>query len=181
MKRISLCLIWFLSACGMGGNPSIETASEIVRHEIYLVRHAEKQAGDDPSLTAAGVERAELLAQILGDKGVTNIHSTNLKRTLETAAPLATQTGLEVALYDPSDLDAFADTLEANVGVHLVVGHSNTTPQLATALGGDPGREIDEATEYDRLYVITLSEDPIASRIDRFGVRYQPDAVLDAE
>jgi hypothetical protein len=34
-----------------------------------------------------------------------------------------------------------------------VVGHSNTTPELAGLLGGDPGSPISE-DEYDRLYAI---------------------------
>ena len=45
---------------------------------------------------------------------------------------------------------------------------------LAAALGGAPGTPIDESTEYDRLYVIDLSFDGPVSRIERFGVRYQP-------
>ncbi|MEM6654081.1 MAG: phosphoglycerate mutase family protein, partial [Pseudomonadota bacterium] len=148
---------------------------------IYLVRHAEKQAGPDPSLTAAGQARAERLADILADKGLTQIHSTNLKRTLETAAPIAARAGLPVSLYEADDLDAFAETLAASPGAHLVVGHSNTTPPLAAALGGDPGDEIDEASEYDRLYVITLDAGEITSEIERFGVRYDAAATAPAE
>ena len=90
-----------------------------------------------------------------------------------TAAPIAARTGLEIELYDASDLAAFADTLRATEGVHLVVGHSNTTPPLVQALGGDPGSDIDEASEYDRLYVVTIQSDTVSSRIDRYGIRYE--------
>ena len=92
------------------------------------------------------------------------------------AAPLAARTGIEVTLYDPRDLAAFADELIATPGRHLVVGHSNTTPQLAEALGGEPGSEINEASEYDRLYVITLSGSGVSSEIRRYGVRDQGNA-----
>ena len=36
-----------------------------------------------------------------------------------------------------------------------MVGHSNTTPALVEALGGDPGSPI-ESLEYDRLYMVTF-------------------------
>lgn len=173
MRLISLALLLVLTACGASDAPGPDQIDSITTHEFYLVRHAEKQTGDDPLLTPEGEARAATLAQILADKGLTQIHSTNYRRTLETAAPIAERTGLEVALYDPRDLSGFADELRASKGVHLVVGHSNTTPQLAQALGAEPGSEIDESSEYDRLYVITLDSGEISSRIERFGVRYQ--------
>ncbi|MEL6858442.1 MAG: phosphoglycerate mutase family protein [Pseudomonadota bacterium] len=174
MKIVSLLLLFAVGACAIDSTtPETVEAPTVTVHEIYLVRHAEKQTGDDPALTADGAARAETLAEILSEKALTHIHSTNLKRTLETAAPIAALMGIEVEVYDASDLAAFALQLQATPGVHLVVGHSNTTPSLAEALGGDPGTAIDEASEYDRLYVIDLSPEMSTSRIDRFGVRYQ--------
>ena len=161
------------SACA-APEPSAETsATARDGHEIILVRHAEKLGGDDPSLSEAGIARADTLSEILSDAGLTHIHSTSYRRTLETAAPIAAQTGIEVRLYEASDLEGFADLLQATPGTHLVVGHSNTTPYLASLLGGDPGSEIDEASEYDRLYKIDLSENPPTSAIERYGVRYE--------
>ncbi len=139
-------------------------------HTIYLVRHAEKVLGvDDPALTPEGAARAEALADRLAGAGLTHIHSSDTKRTRDTAAPIAAAAGLEVELYNPRDLPAMAARLEATPGRHLVVGHSNTTPPLAELLGAEPGAEIVEATEYDRLYVITLDADGVSSRIERFG------------
>ena len=168
----SIVLALLLGACSTVKHDATDQAPTVAAHQIYLVRHAEKQTGSDPSLTDAGHQRAVLLADLLADKGVTHIHSTNYRRTLETAAPLAERLGLQVELYDPSDLEAFADTLASMPGAHLVVGHSNTPPPLAEALGGDPGSDIDEAAEYDRLYVITLNASDVDSRIERFGDRY---------
>ncbi|MEM9181015.1 MAG: histidine phosphatase family protein [Pseudomonadota bacterium] len=173
MKLLPILILLISSACSpVGSSSNSETESAAV-HEIYLVRHAEKQLGNDPSLTPAGQTRAETLAEILSDKGLTQIYSTDYKRTLATAAPIAARTGLEIELYDASDLAAFANTLRATEGVHLVVGHSNTTPPLVQALGGDPGSDIDEASEYDRLYIVTIQPDTVSSRIDRYGVRYE--------
>ena len=173
MKMISILLALALASCVQLNHDTAPEAEAAAQHEIYLVRHAEKQTGDNPALTDAGKVRAETLAELLSDKDLTEIFSTNYKRTLETAAPIAERTGLEVQLYDATDLDAFAKVLKSKDGVILVVGHSNTTPPLAAALGGDPGTPIDESTEYDRLYVIDLSGDAPTSRIERFGVRYR--------
>ena len=57
----------------------------------------------------------------------------------------------------------------------LVVGHSNTTPQLAELLGAEPGDPIVEKTEYDRLYVINL--DTGEGTIQRFGAPSQTEAI----
>jgi broad specificity phosphatase PhoE len=141
---------------------------------IYLVRHAEKQTGDDPSLTSAGAARADLLGDALGDAGIIRIYSTDYARTRETASPLAKSVSVAVDLYDASDLPAFAAVLNSHNGSMLVVGHSNTIPALVKILGGDPGAQINEAAEYDRLYVVRISGDEVASELRRYGNLYQP-------
>lgn len=173
MKIKLIFLLVALSVCCACENDSVNRATSNNLHGVYLVRHAEKLTGKDPSLTNAGKERAETLAQFMSDKELTHIHSTNYKRTLETAAPVAAQTDIEIQIYDPSNLETFAGVLQSTPGIHLVVGHSNTTPQLARALGADPGSEIDEQSEYDRLYVIHLSPGVPTNNIERYGVRYQ--------
>jgi len=159
----------FLTACQTLPAPETGTA--------YLVRHAEKVTADsqmimddpnDPQLTPVGLVRAQDLADRLVDADVTVIWSTDTTRTRSTAAPLAERLGLEVQIYDASDLEAFAAQLKSNAGSNvLVVGHSNTTPGLAEALGADPGAPIVEKGENDRLYVINLTTG--TGEIQRFG------------
>lgn len=141
---------------------------------LYLVRHAEKTAAaSDPGLTEDGTRRAEALAERLEDAGVSAIYSTDYTRTQDTARPLAERLSLTVKSYDPSDLTSFAKTVQAEGGSILIVGHSNTTPQLVEALGGDGGTPITEATEYDRLYVLTLSDGGVDTDLQRYGVPTQ--------
>ena len=122
---------------------------------IYLVRHAEKvDDSRDPPLSELGLERALLLAQMLRDADLTHLHSTDLERTRDTANPIALQTGLKVQIYNPQHLTEFAGLLRSIPGRHLVVGHSNTTPQLVRLLGGKSSEIADD--EYDRLYVLTI-------------------------
>ena len=150
-----------LAAIGLSCQPTAETpapAPETPAPEesvFFLVRHAEKaDQSEDPPLTEWGHARARNLARLLKDAGVGAIHSSDFVRTRDTAAPLATSLGLEVALYDPNDLPGLVQTLTGSAGRVLVVGHSNTTPELAGLRGGEPGSPIPE-DEYDRLYVLT--------------------------
>lgn len=137
--------------------------------EAFLVRHAEKQKGDDPALTEAGTKRAEDLADLLIDANIEHILSSDFRRTRDTAAPLAVRLGLTVELYDPRDLPGLVGQLKEAGGRYLIVGHSNTTPYLAHLLGGDHGGPITEATEYDRLYYIAREGDDVSSVILRYG------------
>ena len=136
---------------------------------IYLVRHAEKlDDSRDPPLSDAGKARAEELARMLADAGVTHVWSTDFARTRSTAAPAAVRAGLQVELYDPSKAREFVDQLKRTPGRHLVVGHSNTTPALVQLLGGSPGAAISD-TEYDRLYVVVVDPGGTTSTLLRFG------------
>lgn len=143
---------------------------------IYFVRHAETatETADprDPPLSAEGEQRAVTLARVLAETGLLSVHSTDLNRTRSTAAPVAEAFGLEVETYDPFDEEAIvglADRLKSTPGGHLIVGHSNTTPEFVEAFGGDPISPIAE-TEYDRLYVLTVgSSGDLVSTLLRYG------------
>ena len=64
------------------------------------------------------------------------------------------------------------EELKAMGGRHLVLGHSNTTPGMVRALGGDPGSGIEEM-EYDRLYIVTVTDDGVSTVLIRFGAPYE--------
>ena len=122
---------------------------------IYLVRHGEKASvGHDPALTPQGRLRAQNIAAILHRTGIQAIFSTPTARTLQTAQPLAQQLGLPIERYDPATQKALVDKVNALRGAVLVVGHSNTLPELVRLFGGAPGADIGD-DEYDRLYQLT--------------------------
>jgi broad specificity phosphatase PhoE len=126
---------------------------------LVLVRHAEKvdeTQGSD--LTPSGRNRARALAEMLRHAGIDAVYSTDYLRTRETAKPTAELIGKSIDIYDGDKLPAFASELRAKGGRALVVGHSDTTPELVASLGGDPGPDI-APDEYDRIYVLTLSAD----------------------
>lgn len=138
---------------------------------VYLVRHAEKTAGGrDPQLSEAGVQRASALASVLGNAGLDHVHSSNYRRTRNTALPTAQHLGMDLELYDPRNLDTLAEKLTAKGGYHLVVGHSNTTPSLVRLLGGEPGDDIREKTEFDRIYAVTRDRAGVVRSVQfRYG------------
>ena len=131
----------------------IITDAVSAQHVMYLVRHAEKQKGSDPSLTKAGHERAAALAEFLKDKNINAVFSTDYKRTLETAEPTAKQAGVEVRKYDPRDLPLMKGQLSLGKGATLVVGHSNTTPRLFNLLTGLDHADLQEH-QYDHVYIV---------------------------
>jgi phosphohistidine phosphatase SixA len=102
----------------------------------YFVRHFEKQPGDNPSLTETGKVRAEALAAFFSNKSVTHVYSTDYNRTLETATPVATIKNISIEYYDPRSLEALGTKIKMLDHV-LVVGHSNTTPQILSLMGGE--------------------------------------------
>lgn len=171
----TICVLCAVFAVAMACSPETDTTDAEASAEgitVYLVRHAEKETGDDPDLNAAGQARAEALADALEDAGLDTIWSTDYRRTRATSAPLAQRLEVDVQIYDPSDLDAVAETLKTAGETALVVGHSNTTPDLAAALGGEAGPPIDEPTEYDRLYVLTgVGTATVETDIRRYGAR----------
>jgi phosphohistidine phosphatase SixA len=169
-RRLSAVLICVPIALGAIGNAF---ADDTV---VYLVRHAEKVPdGTDPALSAAGQVRAQGLASLLAETAIDVIHSTDFRRTRDTAMPLARRLGLSVVLYDPSRPEALVDAILGAGGRHLVVGHSNTVPELVVLLGGDGGPPIDEAAEYDRLYVVTRTGDgPVRTELRRYGAPFNP-------
>jgi phosphohistidine phosphatase SixA len=163
-----------ISLVACSPNPAAPEPVEDAGHTLYLVRHAEKVLDvDNPPLTPEGETRATELADMLKDAGIEAVWSTDYLRTRQTAGPLAAVLDIDIQFYDPSDLAAFADTLRANGETALVVGHSNTTPDLSAALGGEPGEPIFEPSEYDRLYVLTgVGTGRVETEIRRFGARY---------
>jgi probable phosphoglycerate mutase len=163
----------------IGCSSETDTVPSASVHEpvvVFLVRHGEKvDDSQDAELSDAGRERAEALARILRSAKIEYVHSSDYIRTRETAAPTAAEHGLDVELYDPRDLPALIEKLRRVGGRHLVVGHSNTTPQMAELLGGGSGSAINEEGEYDRLYIVTVGRDGAASSVMiRYGKPYKP-------
>jgi broad specificity phosphatase PhoE len=156
---------------------SILTAGSAMAQTVYLVRHAEKaDASADPVLSEAGQARAAALATALTDAHPSVILTNPLQRTGLTAAPTA---DYHSATPEVVPLDGGAETHAAAVAariqalpddaVVLVVGHSNTIPLIARALGYADAADMPEC-EYDRMTVLHLMGDAAAhGEVSRYG------------
>ena len=152
---------------------------------IIFVRHAEQTSHDeaDPSLSEAGQRRVAELTRQLADAdvvaGIDAIYSTVLKRATETAQPLADRLDLPINIYDGADTETVLDEiLKAHKGkIVLVVGHSNTVPELIANLGASKKVPPIERSEFDNIYVISI---PWFGKTKTIRLRYGDPYVADA-
>ncbi|WJG10138.1 histidine phosphatase family protein [Aliiglaciecola sp. LCG003] len=132
-------------------------SSHCKAYDLYLIRHFEKQPDQpNPALTEHGQAQAAKLAQFLTDKGVVYIYSTDYRRTQQSAAQSAKLLELQVTSYDPKNLAEFAQQILHKQQNSLIVGHSNTTPELISLLGGQ-SKPIDES-QYGEVFILHVSE-----------------------
>jgi len=126
----------------------------------YLIRHAEKDRSDpsnsNPELTLEGRQRSQRWSAVFERIALDAVYSTNYLRTIQTASPTAEAHHIAIQFYDPRALyseEFKASTTGQNV---LIVGHSNTIPELANAILGEQQFENipDDINSY--LYVITV-------------------------
>lgn len=104
---------------------------------LYFARHAEKEAAaSNPGLNVQGQLRAQQLADILEQAGIQAVLSTDFNRTRETAAPLAARLRLDTETYPAKDNEGLVRRLLEDKKTVLVVGHSNTIPELVRLAGG---------------------------------------------
>lgn len=132
---------------------------------VVVVRHAEKSTDDprDPSLSEAGQERARALSAVLKDAGITDIYTTQYKRTRQTAEPLAQQFGISITErpINAANSATYARDLAQEIRVRsegkgvLVVGHSNTVPDIVRLLTGIAVPAMTD-DEYDHIFVVVI-------------------------
>jgi broad specificity phosphatase PhoE len=159
---------------------------------LVLVRHADTAPQPDRPLSEAGLKRAQDLASMLRNAGVNAIITTQLRRTRETAQPLAVLLGLvpeviqvgETALvanpapgakFPPEVVQARTEYLKVlerairgQSGVVLVVGHDWSVPGLIASLGGPELANICSSV-FDKLFVLTSAQGKVSLVQARYG------------
>lgn len=103
----------------------------------YVMRHLHTPEGaSDPDLTPEGQRHAQLMVGFFREDPPSVIYVSDTKRARQTAAPLAASLGLTPKIYDPRNTPALIQAVTAEPGTVLVVGHSNTVPDIVEQLGG---------------------------------------------
>ena len=123
---------------------------------VFLIRHADRlDASEDTPLSKAGEARAQLLARLLKDAGITAIYTSQFQRTIKTAEPLAISLQIKPASIPAADREGLFKRIrtENRDDIVLIVGHDRTIPVLLK-LFGHPVDITIAATEYDNLFVL---------------------------
>jgi phosphohistidine phosphatase SixA len=164
MRRSILFSFWLVVALALPA---------AAQQTVFLVRHAERadtQGGapatmaTDPDLSESGKARAQYLATALKDAGITAIFVTPFKRTQQTAEPLAKALGIHPTVVDSKDTLGLVEKVKSAGGNVLVVGHSNSVPDVIGRLGVETPLKIAD-TEYDNLFIVVRSEKPHLVRV----------------
>ncbi len=149
MKRAGfVCLVFFLGIALV--------AAAYAQPVVYVVRHGEKlDDSKDPPLSAAGEERASRLARMLAASGVRAIYTTQYRRTIQLAAPVARALKISPVVHPAADTPGLLKKITAHGAddVVLVVGHGNTVPEILKGLGHGDAVKVEE-TEFDNLFVL---------------------------
>lgn len=146
---------------------------------FVVVRHAEKATDDpeNPRLSALGQARAAALAERLRDAPLVAAYATEYRRTQQTAQPSADAHTLPVTAYyarGPASEIAAQWKQAHKGGTVLVVGHSNTVPDLVAALCSCTAAPMDDS-EYDRLSIVRIGGDGRATlEVGRYGASPNP-------
>lgn len=148
---------------------------------VILLRHAERAStpANDPPLTPAGETRARDLVGAVSTARVNVIFTTQFRRAVQTAQPLADHLGITpvVLAVDPADVETYVETLVTRIrslatqSTVLVVSHTNTIPLIVTALGG-PEIPVVGEDEFDKLFVIEAPKRSGKARVVQ--ARYGP-------
>jgi broad specificity phosphatase PhoE len=151
LRRLSLVAPLLLGALPLRAQDAVRT--------VVVVRHAEKGAeGTDPSLTPAGVGRAEALSGALQDVKVSALFATEYKRTQETVQALQQRLGVGVTVVPARAVDSLVARIQALPpgAAAVVASHSNLVHVIVQRLSGVSIPELTEA-DYDRMAVVTMT------------------------
>jgi broad specificity phosphatase PhoE len=165
----------------------------------------------DPDLNneGIGVTRAEALAEIAANGGVAAVYTTKYCRTAQTSQPSAAELNLPLHVQPTNDSHAGLDNCDPEINVPLqplpghntpeqlaqevltqqsgnvvlIVGHRDTVPKLAVALGTEslcptflPGNSNScniPGDQYDNLFIVTVPDDgsPVEVTHRKYGAQ----------
>lgn len=145
-RPLAALLLIALAACAT-------SAREAAAPSWYVMRHLQKAEGPDPALSEEGARNAERLSTWFARDRPAAIYVSTTRRARETAAPLAARLRLTMKEYDPRDTPGLAARVRAETGNVLIVGHSNTVPEIVEQLGGARPADMAE-TEFGDIFKV---------------------------
>jgi phosphohistidine phosphatase SixA len=174
-------LFIFLALVGLQNSANAQQEPGVTK--IFIVRHAEKETGKDPLLTAAGNARAGDLMRALQNEGIQKIYVSQFRRTQNTGDSLRLQLKIDTVHYAA---DTVCDNLISAIMEHsdfgktiLIIGHSNIIPQIIRKLGVTdyPNGDIPD-NEFDNLFVITYKKEKAKVKVMKYGAKSGASAAM---
>ncbi|CAN5787379.1 phosphoglycerate mutase family protein [soil metagenome] len=146
---------------------------------FYLVRHAEKDTGNNPPLKKIGYCRAGDLYRVLKNKKISKIYVSQYRCTELTADSLRIYSKVNVIKYKA---DEKGDDLFYNMGLQsrrekaiLIVGHSNTIPAIIRRFGVKDFNLVEIPDhEYDNLYIVKVGRYTASLKVIKYGKASAP-------
>ncbi len=174
-------LNWFLSAClvvtGLfvlihffviekievveQGLPGEAVSKNLPVTQIYFIRHADKESdgSDNPHLSEKGVQRATYWGKFFQYIRFDDIYTTDFHRNIETASLVSKDKGVKIHHYSPLSFDII-EHVEQNRGkTMLIIGHSNTIPDLINRLVTDVQYDPMSHKNYNLIYKVQVASD----------------------
>lgn len=158
VRAAFLTLLLGVFCCGVASAQSV----------VFVVRHAERldQSTDSP-LSPSGEQRAQRLAMHLKDAGISRMYTSQFQRTALTAEPLAKVLGIRAETVPAAETPELLRRVAhgPSTGAVLIVGHSNTIPEILAGLGiREPVTVLE--SQYDGLFIVAPgAERPILIRL----------------
>jgi len=168
MKNV-LFFMWLIC---LGNSSAAQSETPVTR--IFIVRHAEKETGKDPLLTAAGMVRAGDLMRTLKNESVQKIYVSRTRRSQMTADSMRIQLGIDTVHYTS---DTLCDELVNTIIEHrdfgktiLIIAHSNTIPKIIRKLGvlDHPQADLGD-NEFDSLFLVTYKKEKAKVKVMKYG------------
>jgi broad specificity phosphatase PhoE len=133
---------------------------------FYVMRHLNTPAGErDPDLLPEGQELAAFLPERLTAYPPRTIFVSDFRRTRQTAAAVAARFGLIPIIYNPADTPALVAQARVAPRPVLIVGHSNTVPDIVEQLGGARPAPLAHP-DFGDLWVISSNGTTVRARVN---------------
>jgi len=183
--KLSLIVIFALNSILYGWTQNIQTPDSTQSQKvtkIYMVRHAEKEKGDNPPLNEKGEIRAIQLKKLLADSGITAIYCPDLLRNKQTAGPLAQHLHINIRLISDNfiqDTRALAEYLISEIipkhtgEVILFVGNAKSSGKEKIgnlqALYQELGGTTSLLTRYSDIHTVIIKADTTKFKHNTYG------------
>ncbi len=153
-----LKVLCFLFCAQVSYTQTLGSNDALSESVYYFIRHAEKDRSNpenkNPELNQQGKIRALNWLYFFRDIPLKKIYSTNYNRTIQTVKQIAEEKKIPISYYSPENIDVESFKKQNKNMSILVVGHSNTTPELVNLIIGENKFEKMNDNDNSSLFVI---------------------------